>query len=159
MRDSDPSDRAAPPTAGPVVLSIALGVAPLPLLAVYTVLFIAHGTLYPVNPPDITGSKTGELIAGLVALVLFVLITLSIAWFLNRRRRWPFVLGQAATLGTAIDFVLDSTSGPIGVPVLLLVTSAVALAIALLPISAAHISGRAGRGTRRERIERADASA
>ena len=99
-------DHAPEPTAGPVVTSIALGVAPLPLLAVYAVVFIAHGTLYPVNPPDITGSKGGELLAGIAALVLFALITCTIVWFMNRRRRWPFLLGQLVTLVTAIWFVI-----------------------------------------------------
>lgn len=134
MRDDAPE-----PTAGPVVTSIALGVAPLPLLAVYAVVFVAHGTLYPVNPPDITGSKGGELLAGIAALVLFALVTCTIVWFMNRRRRWPFVLGQLATLVTAVWFVIDSRTGPPGVPLLLVLTSAVALALALLPVSAAHV--------------------
>ncbi|WAX56835.1 hypothetical protein M6B22_20255 [Jatrophihabitans cynanchi] len=138
-------DDAPEPTAGPVVTAIALGVAPLPLLAVYAVVFIAHGTLYPVNPPDITGSKGGELLAGVAALVLFALVTCTIVWFMNRRRRWPFLLAQLATLATAVWFVIDSRTGPPGVPVLLVITSAVALALAVLPVSAAHVHGAPAR--------------
>ncbi|MGH8963333.1 MAG: hypothetical protein ACRDWT_19440 [Jatrophihabitantaceae bacterium] len=138
-------DDAPRPTAGPVVAAIALGVAPLPLLAVYSVLFIAHGTVHPVQPPDITGSKHGELLAGIIAVVLFVLVTLTLVWFLNRHRRWPFALGQLATLVTAVDFVIDSTTGPPGIPVLLAVTSLIALVICLLPVSGEHVHGPIGR--------------
>jgi hypothetical protein len=132
-------DDAPRPTAGPVVAAIALGVAPLPLLAVYSVLFIAHGSIHPVVPPDITTTRHGELLAGIIALVLFVLMTLTLMWFLNRRRRWPFALGQLATLVTAVDFVIDSTTGPPGIPVMLALTSAIAFVISLRPVSGVHV--------------------
>ena len=47
---------------------MAAGVAPLPFLAVYAILFIARGTVLPVIPPDVGNSKGDELVAGLVAL-------------------------------------------------------------------------------------------
>lgn len=144
-------DDAPRPTAGPVVAAIALGVAPLPLLAVYSVLFIAHGSVHPVVPPDITRTKHGELLAGFIALALFVLMTLTLMWFLNRRRRWPFAIGQLATLVTSIDFIVDSTTGPPGIPALLAVTSLIALVITLLPVSGEHVSSRFV-GRRRERV-------
>lgn len=143
MEEDDPPH----PTAGPVVAAIALGVAPLPLLAVYSVLFIAHGSFHPVTPPDVTRTKGGELGAGLLALALFIALTLALAWFLNRRRRWPFVLAQLATLGTAIDFLLDSTTGPPGIPALLVATSLAAVGLALLPVSGEHV-GRPTPGRR-----------
>lgn len=121
------------------MFAIALGVAPLPLLGVYAVLFTARGTLYPVNPPDIGGSQRGELVAGLAAIVLFGLLTLTLAWFLSRRRRWPFLLGQAATFGTAVALVADPTSGPPAVPALLIVTAGAAVLLGLLPAAAAHV--------------------
>jgi len=130
------------PTAGPVVAAIALGVAPLPLLPVYSVLFIAHGSIHPVQPPDITRTQHGELLAGIIALVLFVLMTLTLMWFLNRRRRWPFVIGQLATLITSIDFIADSTTGPPGIPALLAITSLTAFVISLLPVSGEHVHSR-----------------
>ncbi|MEO8888845.1 MAG: hypothetical protein ABI301_04375 [Jatrophihabitantaceae bacterium] len=145
MDDDEPR-----PTAGPVVAAIAFGVAPLPLLAVYSVLFIVHGSIHPVAPPDITTTQHGELLAGLIALVLFIGLTLTLMWFLNRRRRWPFAIGQLATLVTSIDFVVDVTTGPPGIPVLLAVTSLIALVISLLPVSAEHV-GHHPVGRRRAR--------
>ncbi|MCU1658979.1 MAG: hypothetical protein JWO57_3635 [Pseudonocardiales bacterium] len=138
MNDDD-FDRETPPV---VIASIALGVAPLPFLAVYAVLFIAHGVFYPVQPPDITGSRAGEAVAGIVALALFVVLIATIVWFLNGRRRWPFVLGQLATVGTSVDFVLDSTTGAAAVPVVLLATSGAALVLAFLGPSWAHVGAR-----------------
>ena len=122
-----------------VIGSIALGVGPLPFLAIYAVLFIAHGFIYPVQPPDITGSRTGEGIAGIISAVMFLLGTIVIFWFLNGRRRWPFVLAQLATLAASIDFIIDATKGPREVSVLLALTSLVALVLALVPASWAYM--------------------
>ena len=132
-------DEAARPTPSAVIAAIALGVAPLPFLAVYAVLFILHGSVHPVVPPDITGSTRGELVAGLIAFALFVIGVVSVFWFMNHQRRWLFALGQLATLATSIDFTVDSTKGSPLVPVLLVATSAVALVISLLPVSAAYV--------------------
>jgi hypothetical protein len=132
----DDSPRDTPPV---VIGAVAAGVAPLPFLAVYAVLFIGRGTVRPVIPPDIGHSKTDELMAGLIALALFVLGAYAALAFLNGRRRWLFVLCQAATLATCIDFLIDSTTGPPGVPGLLALTSLVALVLALLPASWEHM--------------------
>ena len=134
MRDDDYPD----PTPTPVIWSVALGVGPLPFLAVYSVLFIAHGFVYPVNPPDITNSQHGEGIAGIVAAVLFLVGVWVLWWFLNGRRRWPFVVGQLATFATAVDFLVDRTTGDAAVPLLLVATSAAAIVLALVPAGWAH---------------------
>lgn len=128
--------RDAPP---PVIGSVAAGVAVLPFLAVYAVLFIARGTVRPVIPPDVGNSTRDELIAGLIALALFVIGSLAAYWFLDGRRRWLFVLGQAATLATSVDFIIDSTTGSPAVPILLAVTSLVALVLAFVPASSEHV--------------------
>ena len=61
-----PADRAAavrargsedPETPTQAIWSIAAGVGPLPFLAVYSVIFIAHGFIWPVEPPDITTTR------------------------------------------------------------------------------------------------------
>lgn len=135
-------------TPGPVISAVAAGVAPLPFLAVYATLFIARGAFRPVNPPDITSSAHGELIAGFIAVAIMIVGTVSIFMFLGGSRRWLFVLGQLATLGTAISFVADSTSGPAAIPVLLIGTSLAALVLSLLPSSTAYL--RAHRRDRRE---------
>ena len=128
-------------TPATVIAAVAVGVAPLPFLAVYATLFITRGAFRPVNPPDITTTAHGELGAGLIALALFLIGGISIYWFAGGTRRWLFALGQLATLATAIDFVLDSTSGPAGIPALLLLTSAAALVLAFLKPSWRHMSG------------------
>jgi sterol desaturase/sphingolipid hydroxylase (fatty acid hydroxylase superfamily) len=134
----------------PVVIgSIAAGVAPLPFLGVYAVLFIAHGFIYPVQPPDITSSQGGEGVAGIIAAVLFVVLILMIWWFLDGRRRWPFVIGQLAVFITSLDFLLDSTKGSPAVPVVLVLTSATALVLAFLAPSWAHVAST--RPARRKR--------
>jgi hypothetical protein len=133
----DDVESETPPT---VIAAVAVGVAPLPFLAVYATLFIARGGFRPVNPPDITSTAHGELIAGFIAALLFILGTMSVFWFMSGTRRWFFVLGQAATLATAIDFVLDSTSGPASVPILLIITSVGALVLAAMPSSWSFLS-------------------
>jgi hypothetical protein len=142
VRDDDDEPREAPPA---VVGATAAGVAPLPFLAVYAVLFISHGSFHPVVPPDITTTKHGELVAGFIALGLFVVEALSVIWLMNGRRRWLFVLTQAATLATSIDFIADRTTGSPIIPIILLVTSATALVLALHPRSGAYVR-RPGRG-------------
>jgi hypothetical protein len=132
----DDDTREAPPA---VIGSAAAGVAPTPFLAVYAVLFTAHGFFHPVQPPDITTTQTGEKMAGVIAAVLLLVIVLTIVWFLNGRRRWPFVIGQLATLITSVDFVLDPTTGSPAVPAVLALTSAAALVLALLPASSAWV--------------------
>jgi hypothetical protein len=136
MRDDDDDPGEAPPV---VVAGTAAGVAPLPFLAVYAVIFISHGSFHPVVPPDITSTRHGELMAGFVALGLFIVEALSVVWFMNGRRRWLFVLTQAAALGASIYFLSDRTTGSAIIPVLLLLTSASALVLALLPQSGAYI--------------------
>jgi hypothetical protein len=134
---SEDRDQSSSP--GAVTAAVAASVAPLPFLAVYATLFIARGAFRPVNPPDITTTPHGELAAGIIAFALLIVGTLSTFWFLSGKRRWLFVLAQAATLGTAIDFVADSTSGPPGIPILLIATSALALVLAFTPASSAHM--------------------
>jgi hypothetical protein len=146
----DDEPREAPPA---VVGGATAGIAPLPFLAVYAILFISHGSFHPVVPPDITTTKHGELGAGLVALALLILGTVAVLWFMNGRRRWLFVLTQAATFATSVDFILDRTTGSPTLPIILLITSAVALVLALMPQSTAYVRrpgsrlfARSGRG-------------
>lgn len=122
-----------------VIGAVAAGVAPLPFLAVYAVLFISRGTVHPVTPPDIGNSKTTELIAGLVALALFVIGALAALWLLDGRRRWLFVGCQLALLATSIDFIIDSSMGSRAVPVVLAVTSLIALVLAAHPTTWEHM--------------------
>lgn len=137
MRSVDGDEERETPPA--VVGAVAVGCAPLPFLAVYAVLFIVHGTVHPVVPPDIGNSKGDELSAGLVALAAFVVCALSTYWFLDGRRRWLFAAFQALVLATAIDFVVDSTKGSPDIPILLSITALIALVLAFLPPSWQHV--------------------
>lgn len=135
----DDDMREAPPA---VIGAVAAGVAPTPFLAVYAVLFIAHGFFHPVQPPDITTTRYGEAAAGVIAAVLPLVMALTIFWFLNGRRRWPFVVGQFAALVTSIDFAFDPTTGSSAVPTVLALTSAAALVLGCLPASSAWVGAR-----------------
>jgi hypothetical protein len=143
--DEHEAERSTPPA---VIAAIAVGVAPLPFLAVYAVLFLVHGFVVPVQPPDITGSRRGEAVAGIVALLLFIVGVVGIHWFVSGQRRWLFFVGQVAALGTAIDFLADPSTGSAAVPGLLAVTSAAALALSVTPTAARHVGAAPGLGRR-----------
>lgn len=134
MDDEDPRD--AP---SPVIGAVSAGVAPLPFLAVYAILFISRGTVRPVIPPDVGDSKGDELVAGLIALALFIVGSVAAFWFLSGRRRWLFVVGQLATLAASVYFVSDSTTGSPAIPILLLITSLLALVLAFTPAAWEHL--------------------
>ncbi|TAM91565.1 MAG: hypothetical protein EPN43_04005 [Jatrophihabitans sp.] len=145
--------RAEPPLeTSPVVLGgVCAGIAPLPFLVVYAVLFIAHA-LHPVGPPDITATRTGELVAGVVAAVAFVLLAWSVLAYLNHARRWPFLILQFAALVTAVVFLGNSTTGGPVVSAVLAVAAAIAIVLAVLPASAIHVGSPVGRGRRARRL-------
>jgi hypothetical protein len=142
---SDDEDRGTPPT---VVGAIAAGVAPAPFLVTYSVVFILHGTVFPVDPPDITTTHGGEAMAGLVALLFLGVIVAGLGWFLSRRTRWPFLAGQLTTLGASIYFLVDSTSGEPEVPVVLALASATAVLLGCLPASWNWVSDSPERAAR-----------
>jgi hypothetical protein len=125
-------------TPSTVVWAVASGTAALPFLAVYAVMFIVHGGIHRVVPPDITSSSRGELIAGIIALALFVVDLVALFWMMNGRRRWPFLLVQLGMLGTAIDFFIDVTKGGRFVSFVVALASLAAIVCALLPPSWAH---------------------
>jgi hypothetical protein len=129
-------------TPSTVVWAVAAGTVPLPFLAVYAVLFIIHGSIHPVAPPDVTSTQHGELLAGLIALGLFVVSVVALLWMLSGRRRWPFVLVQVGMLAAAIDLFVDVTKGGRLVSLVVAVAALVALVCAFLPQSWQHV-GRA----------------
>jgi hypothetical protein len=123
-----------------VVGAAAAGTAPLPFLAVYAVMFIVHGGIHKVAPPDITSSSHGELVAGVIALVAFVVALVAMLWLLNGTRRWPFLLAQLAVLATAIDFLIDETKGGRPVSFVVALAALAALVLACLPATSAYVS-------------------
>lgn len=137
VRDDDVRE-----TPSAVVWAVACGTASLPFLAVYAVMFIVHGGIHKVAPPDITSTAHGELVAGIIALAGFVVALVALLWMLNGRRRWPFVLVQLAMLGIAIDFVLDDTKGGRLVSVIVAVTALAAAVLAFAPSSWEYVGRR-----------------
>jgi len=120
-------------TPGVVTGAVACGVAPLPLLGVYSVIFLIHGSIKPVQPPDITSTKQGEFVAGWISLALLIVSVVAVLWMLNGKRRWPLAIVQAGVLGTCIDFALDSTKGGPFVPSLMIATSLISLVLMFAP--------------------------
>jgi len=138
VRDDD-EDRETPPA---VIGAVAAGTGAMPFLAVYATLFIIHGGFHHVVPPDITNSNRGELVAGLICLVAFVVGIVTLVWLLNGRRRWPFVIVQAALLAISIDFFIDPTKGGRAVSALVILTSFIALVLSAHPQTWDHLGRR-----------------
>ncbi|MBE7186974.1 hypothetical protein [Jatrophihabitans endophyticus] len=130
------------PTPPVVTAAVSIGTAPLPFLAVYAALFLLHGAVHPVHPPDITNSQDGELVAGVITTVIFVIATASLVQFLNRHRRWPYAVVQLAVLGGCVDVLVDSTRGGRPIAGLLVATTVVSLVFGFAPDSWTHV-GRA----------------
>jgi hypothetical protein len=117
---------------GSVIGAVALGIAPVPFLGIYATLFILRGTVFPVSPPDITSSRTGEALSGVVALVYMIAIIIGVYRFLGGRDRWLLIIGQLVCLVVCVQFLLHPASGEPGVPILLAATSMSALVCCLL---------------------------
>jgi hypothetical protein len=127
-------------TPATVIGAVAAGTVVVPFLVVYAFLFIARGAFVQVDQPDITSSRTGQTVAGVVALAFLVLVFLGMGRLLSGRGRWLFVAGQVVTFGCCVDFLLDSSSGEPQVPALVLVASLAAIVLSLLPPSWAWVA-------------------
>jgi len=141
---SDPDPTRTPAT---VIAAVAAGTVVVPFLIVYAFLFIARGAFVQVDQPDITSSRTGELMAGLVALAFLMLVIWGMGRLLNGWDRWVFLAGQLLTLGVAGDFLLDSASGEPQVPAVVLCASLLAIVLACLPTSWQWVHTGGGQST------------
>ncbi len=148
MSDEHQVEAGMPPS---VIAAVSLGIAPVPFLGIYATLFILRGTIFPVSPPDITSTRGGEALSGVVALVYLIAIVVGVYLLLSQRDRWLFLVGQLVCLVVSVEFVLHPSSGEPGVPILLGVTSALAILFCLVGPSWAWV---AGPGTRRIRLPR-----
>ncbi len=129
---SAPDENRTPAT---VIGAVAAGTVVVPFLIVYSFLFIARGGFVQVNQPDITGSRSGELVAGLIALAFLIFVLWGMGRLLNGWDRWVFLAGQVLALGVAVDFLLDSATGQPEVPAVVLCASLAAVVLACLPPS------------------------
>ena len=132
-------------TPGTVTAAVACGVAPVPLLAVYSVIFMIHGSIRPVHPPDVTGTKRGEFIAGCVSLVLLVVLLVALLWFLNGKRRWPLAILELAGAAAFTYIVVEPTLGGRLIAALLALTSLASLVMLFAPSSWWWVDRRAPR--------------
>lgn len=130
------------PTPSAVTAAVSVGTAPLPFIAVYAALFVLHGAVHPVHPPDIGNSPDQELVAGLITTVLFVVMTASLVMFLNRKRRWFYAALQVLVMAGCIDVLIDSTKGGRGVALLLVLTTVISLFFGFAPDSWTHVRRR-----------------
>jgi hypothetical protein len=146
MSDERRVESDMPPSA---IAAVSLGIAPVPFLGIYATLFILRGTILPVSPPDITSTRGGEALSGVVALVYLIAIIVGVYLFLTQRDRWLLLVGQLVCLVVSVEFVLHPSSGDPGVPILLGATSALSIIFCLVGPSWAWV---AGPGTRRIRL-------
>lgn len=138
---TEPDPNRTPPT---VIGAVAAGTVVVPFLIVYSFLFIAHGAFVAVDQPDITDSRSGELLAGLIALGYLAFVLWGMGRLLNGWDRWVFAAGQLVTFGVALDFLLDSASGEPQVPAVVLGASLLALVLTCLPPSWQWVRSRGG---------------
>ncbi len=120
-------------TPGAVIGAVAAATVVVPFLIVYAFLFIARGLFVPVEQPDITGSRHGEAVAGLIALALLVFVLWGMLRMLNGANRAVFWIGQLIALAGSVGFVLDSASGDPQVPVVTAVAAALAVLLSVSP--------------------------
>jgi len=127
--------RRGPRHTATVVGAIAAGVAPAPFLVTYSVVFILHGTVFPVDPPpDITTTHGGEALAGLVRAAVPRCHRHRARLFLSGRSRWPFLVGQwprSARRSTSSSTRHRASRGA----VILALASATAVVLGCLPAS------------------------
>lgn len=127
MDESDPTR--TPPT---VIAAVAAGTVVVPFLIVYSFLFIVRGGFVQVDQPDITGSRTGELVAGLIALAFLIFVLWGMGRLLNGWDRWVFLAGQLVTFGVALTLLLDSASGEPQVPAVVMMAALLAAVLTCL---------------------------
>jgi hypothetical protein len=152
MKEFDPNR-----TPGTIIGAVAAGTVVVPFLIVYAFLFIARGLFIQVEQPDITTSRSGEAIAGFVALLFMVLILIGMNRLLNGRDRWVFIVGQVITFGVALDFLIDSSSGEPQVPAVVLIGAITAIVLACVPTSWAWVQTNGGtRPLAADAVESAD---
>jgi len=131
-------------TPGIVIGAVAAATVVVPFLIVYAFLFIARGVFVEVEQPDITSSRHGEAVAGLVATVFLVFVLWGMLRMLNGANRSVFWIGQAITLAGSVGFVLDSSSGDPQVPVVTAIASALAIALSLTPPASRWVASAGG---------------
>lgn len=131
-------------TPGTVIAAVAAATVVVPFLLVYSFLFIVRGLFVEVEQPDITGSRSGEAIAGFIALAFLILVLWGMARLLNGSNRLVFWLGQLIAAAVSLDFLIDSSSGQPQVPAVTLIAALLAIALSVLPASTRWVRSGGG---------------
>lgn len=139
MNEPDPTR-----TPATVIAAVAAGTVVVPFLIVYSFLFIVRGGFVQVDQPDITGSRTGELIAGLIALAFLIFVLWGMGRLLNGWDRWVFLAGQFLTFGVALRLLLDSSSGEPQVPAVVMTAALLAMVLTCLSPSWRWVATKGG---------------
>jgi hypothetical protein len=146
MTAPEPAEPDPTTTPGTVIAAVTAATVVVPFLIVYAFLFITHGLFVQVEQPDVTGSRAGEAVAGLLALAFLLVVLWGMLRLLNGRDRWVLIAGQLITFAVSLDFVLDASSGDPQVPAVLMLASALSIVLALLAPSRRWV--RSAGGTR-----------
>ncbi len=122
-------------TPGVVIGAVAAATVVVPFLMVYAFLFLIRGLFVEVEQPDITDSRSGEAVAGFIALAFLIFVLWGMIRLLNGQQRLIFWLGQLVTAGTAAKLLFDSSSGSPQIPLVVLLAAVAALVLSVLPAS------------------------
>ncbi|MGI8665480.1 MAG: hypothetical protein ACR2N4_05550 [Jatrophihabitans sp.] len=133
-------------TPGLVISAVTAATVVVPFLLVYAFLFLVRGLFVQVEQPDITDSRSGEAVAGLIALAFLLFVLWGMISLLNGHRRPVFWAGQLITAATSAKFLLDSSSGDPQVPAVVLAAALLALGLSLSPPATRWV--RSGGGER-----------
>jgi len=139
---NDERDPSQPP--GIVIGAVAAATVVVPFLIVYSFLFIARGIFVEVEQPDITSSRHGEALAGLVALLFLIFVVWGIVRLLNGSNRVVFWIGQLITLGASVWFVIDRASGDPQVPVVTALAALLTLVLSVTPAASRWVRSAGG---------------
>jgi hypothetical protein len=120
-------------TPGVVIAAVSAATVVVPFLMVYSFLFIMRGLFVQVEQPDITDSRSGEAVAGLLALAFLILVLWGMVRLLNGSNRLVFWVGQLLAATAAARLLLDSSFGQPQVPAVVLLAALLAILLSCLP--------------------------
>lgn len=140
---TEPDPRRTP---GVVIAAASAATVVVPFLIVYAFLFIMRGLFVQVEQPDITDTRSGEAVAGFVALAFLILVLWGMLRLLNGSSRLIFWAGQLITAGAAALFLIDASFGQPQVPAVVLLAAVLAIVLSCLPAATRWV--RSGGGER-----------
>jgi hypothetical protein len=120
-------------TPGVVIAAVSAATVVVPFLIVYAFLFIMRGLFVQVEQPDITGTRSGEAVAGFIALAFLIFVLWGMLRLLNGRNRLVFWAGQLLAAAIAARLLSDTSFGDRQVPAGVLVAAVLAVVLSVLP--------------------------